>query len=255
MRILSIVMSILLFVGCENKENKAKQPDKNNVLNVAISSDYPPFIYGEDGKLEGIEVELINIIANKLGKTVHFHNIDFQGIIKTVQKKQVDCGIAAIGKTEERSKDIDFTVPYHRSMTVVVTSIASGVNQIEDLSGKTIGFETGTTYEKYFEDNAEKVFNGVNKLQRTKFSDLHEAMSTGKCQAILTGYSEGYEMQNSNPDLKIIPIPETVISLSIVVPKGDGLLNQINNILEEMLKNGEIIKLETEYFKKVIADD
>lgn len=255
MKILGIMLMLLMFAGCENKDSKAKQTDKESILNVAISSDYPPFIYGTDGKLEGFEIELINTIAKKLGKTVHFHNIDFHGIIKTVAKKQVDCAIAAIGKTEERDKDVDFTTPYHRSMTVIVTPIGSGINTVEDLNGNAIGFETGTTYEKYFEDNSDKIFNGVNKLQRTKFCELLKALREDKCQAILTGYSEGYEMQSSDPDLKIIPIPDTVVTLSIVMPKGGDLLTQVNSILEEMLKNGEIIKLEAQYFKKVVAED
>lgn len=255
MKIFSIILSFLLLIGCENKDNKVKGSDSEKTINVAVSSDYPPFVYGESGKLVGFEVELINAIAMKLQKVVKLHDIDFHGIIKAVAKKQVDCAIAAIGKTEERNKEVDFTMPYHRSMTVIVTSIGSGINSIKDLIGKSIGFETGTTYEKYFEDNAEKLFNGVNKLQRFKFSDLLEAMRQGKCQAILTGYSEGYELQNSNPDLKIIPIPETAISLAIALPKGSDLLQPINNVLEDMIKNGEIVKLEAQYFKKIVAED
>ncbi|MCX7343420.1 MAG: transporter substrate-binding domain-containing protein [Proteobacteria bacterium] len=255
MRILNLLMIALMFVGCEKKDNKAPETNSDNVLNIAVSSDYPPFIYNENGKLGGFEVELINAIAKKLGKTVHFHDVDFKDIIKTVVKKQVDFAIAAIGKTEDRAKEVDFSMPYHRSMSVIVTSIASTVNKVEDLNGKTLGFETGTTYEKYFGDKKDSEFNGVNKLERHKFADLVKAMDEGKCHAILTGYSEAYEMQNSNPDLKVIPINETIMTFSIAVPKGAPLLKQINEMLDAMIKNGEIAKLEKQYFKKVVEED
>ncbi len=255
MKILNLLLSILVFAGCEKKDDfKADDIKPANVLNIAISSDYPPFIYNENGKLVGFEVELINVIAKKLGKTIHFHDVDFQDIISTVAKKQVDFAIAAIGHTKEREKEVDFTVPYHRSMSVIVTSIASTISKIENLSGKTLGFEKGTTYEKYFTDNKNKEFKNVKQLQRNKFAELFTAMHEGKCQAILTGYSEGHEIQDSNPDLKIIPIEDTVITFAIAVPKGSALLNQINEIVQEMIKNGEITKLENQYFKKIVAE-
>lgn len=255
MRILNLLMIVLMFVGCEKKDNNAPKNDSDNVLNIAVSSDYPPFVYNESGKLAGFEVELINAIAKKLGKTVNFHDVDFKDIIKTVAKKQADFAIAAIGKTEDRAKEVDFTMPYHRSMSVIVTSIALSINRIEDLNGKILGFESATTYEKYFDSKKDNEFNGVNKLERNKFSDLVKAMQEGKCHAILTGYSEAYEMQNSNPDLKIIPINETIMTFSIAVPKGSPLIKQINEILDDMVKNGEIAKLEKQYFRKIVEED
>jgi polar amino acid transport system substrate-binding protein len=80
MRYLNILLSFLFFVGCE------KSPEKNtdSILNFAVSSDYPPYIYSEHGKLAGFEIEIINTIAGSLKKTVHFHDISFEGILRTL---------------------------------------------------------------------------------------------------------------------------------------------------------------------------
>jgi ABC-type amino acid transport substrate-binding protein len=254
MKLLSFALSFLLLMGCEKKDTKTTEANPDNVLNIAVSSDYPPFIYNQNGKLAGFEVELINAIAKKLGKSVQFHDLAFQDIITIVAKKKVDCAIAAIGQTKERAKEVDFTTPYHRSMSVIVVSFVSAINSLADLKGKTLGVETGTTYEKYFHEKKKIQFKGVNQLSRNKFADLFDAMHEGKCQAILTGYSEGYEIQSINPDLKIIPIDDTVMTFSIALPKGSPLLKQINEILLEMVQNGEITKLEKQYFKKIVAE-
>ena len=246
MRYLSILLSFLFFVGCE------KSPEKNtdSILNFAVSSDYPPYIYSEHGKLAGFEIEIINTIAGSLKKTVHFHDISFEGILRTVKQKQVDGAIAAIGKTPEREKDVDFTIPYHRSMTVVVVPFATSIRNLDDISNKTVGVESGTTYVNDLKTH----FKDVKLLMRSKFSELLDALHEGKCQAIVTGYSEAYELQSINPDLKIIPIEETVITFSIALPKGSSLLEPINEKIRDMIKNGDIHKLEAQFFKKIIKE-
>ena len=220
------------------------------ILNFAVSSDYPPYIYSEHGKLAGFEIEIINAIAERLKKTVHFHDISFEGILRTVEQKQVDGAIAAIGKTPEREKDVDFTIPYHRSMTVVVVPFATSIRNLNDISNKTVGVESGTTYVNDLKTH----FKDVRILMRSKFSELLDALHEGKCQAIVTGYSEAYELQSINPDLKIIPIEETVITFSIALPKGSSLLEPINEKIRDMIKNGDIHKLESQFFKKMIKE-
>jgi len=200
--------------------------------------------------LAGFEIEIINTIAGSLKKTVHFHDISFEEILRTVKQKQVDGAIAAIGKTPEREKDVDFTIPYHRSMTVVVVPFATSIRNLDDISNKTVGVESGTTYVNDLKTH----FKDVKLLMRSKFSELLDALHEGKCQAIVTGYSEAYELQSINPDLKIIPIEETVITFSIALPKGSSLLEPINEKIRDMIKNGDIHKLEAQFFKKIIKE-
>lgn len=249
---LSFCLSFLLLVGCE--KNTSKLPKKlDDVLHVAVSSDYPPFVYDQAGKLVGFEVELIQAVAVKLGKTVQFHDVDFQNILDVVAKKQVDCAVASIAQTPERAKKVAFTLPYHRSMSVIVVPYAAAVNTISDLKGKTLGIESGTTYQQYFNAKKRSLLKGIKQINRNKFMDLFEAMRDGKCQAILTGYSEGYAIQDINPDLKIIPIEDTITTFAIALPKNSPLLEKINTILQEMARNGDTSKLEQQYFKKIVT--
>lgn len=249
MQYLGILLSFLLFISCEKASEKNGE-NKNNVLNIAVSSDYPPYIYNKDAKLAGFEIEIINAIAQKLNKTIHFHDIAFEGILRTVAQKQVDGAIATIAKTPEREAEVDFTAPYHRSMTVIVVPFATSINKTEDLSGKVVGVEAGTIYE----NDLKNKFKDIKLIKRTKFSELIDALREDKCEAIVTGYSEAYELQNINPNLKIIPIEGTEITFCIALPKGSPLLIPINEKLQEMIRNGDIHTLETQFFKKVIKE-
>lgn len=250
MQYLGIILSFLLFIGCEKSSDKHPDNKNDSVLNIAVSSDYPPYIYSKDGKLGGFEIEIINAVAKNLNKTIYFHDIAFEGILKTVASKQIDGAIATIAKTSAREAEVDFTIPYHRSMTVVIVPFATSINSPEDLSGKIVGVETGTTYES----DLKSQFKDVQLLTRTKFSELSDALLENKCQAIVTGYSEAYELQNINPNLKIIPIEGTEIMFSIALPKGSPLLIPINEKLQEMIRNGDMSTLETQFFKKVVKE-
>jgi len=250
MKFFGILLSFLLFSACEKASDTKQNNTDDSTLNIAVSSDYPPYIYNKNGKLEGFEIEIINAVAKKLNKKIHFHDIAFEGILKTVEQKQVDGAIAAIGKNLVREKYADFTIPYHRSMTVVVVPFATSIKNLEDLSGKIVGIEAGTTYEHDIKNN----FKDTQVITRTKFSELLAALLEGKCHAIATGVSEAYELQNNNPNLKIMPIEGTITDFSIALQKGSPLLSTINEILEEMIKNGDLYTLEKQFFKKVVKE-
>ncbi len=246
-----VLLSFLLFIGCEKKSSEKDISEKEKkILNIAVSSDYPPYIYTKDAKLAGFEIEIINSVAHSMRKTIHFHDIAFEGMIQTVAKGQVDGAISSIARTPAREKEVDFSVPYHRSMTVVVVPFATSIRSIDDLGDKVVGVETGTTYE----NDIKKKFKDIKLLKKTKFSELLDALHEGKCHAIVTGYSEAYELQNINPNLKILPIEGTVITFSIALPKGSALLGPINDKLQSMIQNGDIHRLETQFFKKVIKE-
>jgi ABC-type amino acid transport substrate-binding protein len=246
-----ILLSFLLFTGCEKKSSEKDISEKEKkILNIAVSSDYPPYIYTKDAKLAGFEIEIINAVAQSLKKTISFHDIAFEGIIPTVAKGQVDGAISSIARTPEREKEVDFSIPYHRSMTVVIVPFATSIRSVDDLDDKVVGVEKGTTYE----NDIKKKFKDVKLLARAKFHELLDALQEGKCQAIVTGYSEAYELQNINPNLKILPIEGTTITFSIALPKGSAWLVPINDTLQAMIKNGDIRKLETQFFKKVIKE-
>ena len=250
MRFLAL-LSLLCLVGCDqSKTENADKKDSADNLRVAISSEYEPFAFIKDGKLTGFDVVFVNKIAERMAKKVRFHDIAFQDILKTVKAGKVDLAIAAISRHESREKDVDFSIPYHTSVTVLIVPLASSVSSMEDLKGKIIGVEKGTTYEEYLKER----HNNTEITSYEKFSDLVQSMRDGKCQAILTGYAEAYSLQNNSPDIKLIVIEGTQVQYCMAFPKGSPLCDVINQQIDAMIKSGELHDLEKQFFNQQVKE-
>lgn len=247
-----LVLCVLFLSACD-QQPKQSNPNPNTQLekiNVAISSEYEPFAFVKDNKLTGFDVLLINNLFKKIGTKVYLHDIAFQDIFKTLKAKKVDLAIAAISRNNVREKDVDFSVPYHRSVTVVVTKLGSEISNFEDLKGKIVGVEKGTTYEEYLKEN----HNTTEITSMEKFSDLLKALNDSKFEAIVTGYAEAYSIQANHPDIKIIPINGTEVQYCIAFPKGSPLVDVVNKQIETMVTNGELHSLEKQFFRHQIED-
>jgi glutamine transport system substrate-binding protein len=244
------LFSLIFLMGCEqNKtDNMSEKNSASDQISVAISSDYEPFAFIKDGNLTGFDVVFIDAIAKKFGKKPRFHDIAFQDILKTVKAAKVDLAIAAIARNNTREKDVDFSIPYHTSVTVLVVPLASSVSSMEDLKGKIIGVEKGTTYEEYLKEH----HNNTEITSLEKFSDLIQSMRDGKCGAILTGYAEAYSLQANMPDIKIIPIDGTAVQYCMAFPKGSALIKVVNEQIESMIANGDLHALEKQFFRNQI---
>lgn len=245
-----LLVLCLLFLSACDQQPKQSNPNNTQLekINVAISSEYEPFAFVKDDKLTGFDVLLINNIFANLGTKVHFHDIAFQDIFKTLKAKKVDLAIAAISRNNVREKDVDFSVPYHRSITVVVTKLGSEISHFDDLKGKIVGVEKGTTYEEYLKEN----HNKTEVTSMEKFSDLLQALNDSKVEAIVTGYAEAYSIQANHPDIKIIPINGTEVQYSIAFPKGSPLVDVVNKQIEAMVVSGDLHALEKQFFKHQI---
>lgn len=247
MRFLAL-LSLLCLCACDNSKVDNSVANNKNQISVAISSEYEPFAFVKDRELTGFDVVFINKIAEKLSKKVRFHDIAFQDILKTVNAEKVDLAIAAISRNEAREKDVDFSIPYHTSVTVLIVPLSSSVSRMEELNGKVIGVEKGTTYEEYLKER----HNNTEITSYEKFSDLVKSLRDGKCQAILTGYAEAYSLQSNAPDIKIIPIEGTQVQYCMAFPKGSPLLDVINQQIEEMIASGDLHNLENQFFNQQI---
>lgn len=255
MKLLTVLALLLFSTGCDQHQSShAQEKHVSDSLNVAICSDYQPFAYKQEKELTGFDVLLIKNIAQQMGKKIVFHNVNFQGVLDLVKNKQIDAGLSAISKTNARSKDMDFSNPYHRSVTVLVAPFASSIRKVEDLEGKVLGVEKGTTYEEYANSHLKKSREKLEIRALEKYSEIFELISNGKCDAILTGYSEASELQENMPDIKVIPIEGTEVEYCIALPKDSKLVGEINKHLDNMVTSGELRKLEEQFFKKVITE-
>ena len=150
--VLSLLVAVTAFVGC-GKGNSLEAVQKKGVLTVATSPDFPPFESLDGDQIVGIEVDIMEKVAETLGVEIEFEQMDFDSVLPGVQAGKFDVGMSGITVTAEREKNADFTDPYFMAAQAIVVMEDSDITCKADLEGKSVSVQTGTTAESYCMEN------------------------------------------------------------------------------------------------------
>lgn len=199
------------------------------------------------GKVVGFEVDLVNEVAKRLGKTVEFVNTPFNGLFPAVQSGRINMAISSITITEKRLESVTFAQPYYDSDQSLTATAKSGIKGLKDMGSKVVGVDTGSTGDMW----AEK-----NKAQY-KFSDIRrfEGLSPAMLD-LVAGRIDGYISDipallyyvKDKPELKVVERIPTGEKYSIMFNKGDKLATQVNDVITTLKKEGYIAKLHETWF-------
>ena len=233
-----IVMTAALFSGCSSKSNE---------LVMATNAEFPPYEFKDGDKIVGIDVEIAQAIAKNMGRTLKIEDIAFDSIIPEVQSGKADMGVAGMTITEDRLKSIDFSDTYiTASQVIIVRKDNADIKTPDDLAGKNVGVQLGTTGDIYAEDIKDV------KLERyNKGFEAVQALQQGKIDAVIIDDQPAAIFAKQNDDITVIGTPFTLEDYAIAVKKGNTeLLKQINDAIKELKESGELQKI----FDKYISD-
>ena len=203
---------------------------KSDILRVGLSPDFPPFAFKVDNKLEGSDIQMIVSIAQKIGKKIEFHEMDFNALIPSLLSGKIDVAISGISNTKERSEKVLFSKPYFIEKNCLLYNTKfRKFNTVHDIKENRVAATLGTTQqtviEKYFPNC--KFYN--NNFQ------IIEEIKIGRIDAWVVGETQCLEFVSKYPFLKFFMLPEsynTESSFSIAMRKEDTqLANEINNAL------------------------
>ena len=124
--VLMVATGMIAFASCAKEEN---------VLVMATNAAFPPYEYVEGGEFVGIDVEIANAIANKLGMKLEIKDVDFGAIIGGVQSGKFDMGMAGMTVTDERLESVNFSTSYATGIQVVIVAEGSSITSLDDLVG------------------------------------------------------------------------------------------------------------------------
>lgn len=224
--------------------------DSSDELRAGSTGQSYPNSYQEGGKLIGFDVEVIEALAEKLGRTVKWTNADFAGLMGQLEARKLDTVANNVAVTEERSAQYDFTDPYAYMGAVVATlGSNSELNSLEDIAGHTIAGVLGSNNTTHLETWAKE--NGVEVEIRT-----YETRD-GAMQDLLAGRVDGYvqssgvflaEMKKSGADLKFVGDAIAWESVAFPFEKGSELVAQVNEQLAALAEDGTLTKLSEKYY-------
>ncbi len=208
----------------------------DNTLRVGTEPAFPPFESTESGEIVGFDIDLLNAIGEKAGKTIEFESLPFDGLIPALQGGSIDAAVSGMTITEERAKTVDFSDPYFDAgLAIAVRDSTTNIQSLDDLEGKKIAVQIGTT--------GAATAEGVPNTEVSTFDSAPLALqelANGNVDAVVNDAAvTDYAIQSGNiPGISIVGQVLTDESYGIALPKGSENLEAINTALAELKADG-----------------
>ena len=230
-------------LGSAHAQSALEGIQKSKLIKIAIPTDFPPYGFvGIDLKPQGLDIDMANYIAAKMGVGIELLPVSSPNRIAYLQTKKADLVISTLGKNAEREKVIDFTAAYSPYFQALFASKTLAVKSMNDLAGKSIAVTRGALEDQ----ELTKVAPASADIKR--FEDNNATVSafvSGQTQLLATGASVAGNMMQRNPQLGA----EYKLLLKdspnfIGVAKGeDALRLKVNAIIADAKKSGDIEKM------------
>lgn len=221
-------------------------------LTVCSDIPYPPFEFEDADSpsgYSGFDIDLLTAIAEELGLDVAVQAVGFDGLQSgtTLAAGQCDIAASAMTITEERQANIDFSDPYYDSLQSLLVPADSGIASIDDLGGKTVGVQQGTTGEAYTEENAPE---DAEIVAFPSDGELWPALQAGNIDAILQDLPVNLEHERADSAYTIVEEYETDEQYGFAFAKGEktALLEAVNEALAQLREDGTYQEIYDEYF-------
>ena len=214
-------------------------------LTMATNAAFPPYEMTTDaGAFEGIDIETAQAIADKLGLELQIDDMDFDAALLSVQQGKADIVMAGVTVTDERKNVMDFSDSYATGIQSIIVPEGSDIASPDDLAGKKIGTQRGTTGYIYcsddFGDDAVVAYdNGLTAVQ---------ALNNGQVDAVVIDNAPAKEFVAANPGLVILETSYAEEDYAIGMAKGNTALEDaVNAALEELKADGTLQSIVDKY--------
>ena len=213
-----------------------------STLKMITEASFPPYEFLRGQEIVGIDVEICRAVAEKLGKGFQCETVDFDSVIPAVISGKADLAAAGITVTEDRKKNVDFSIPYVKTGIVVISSKSNPFTDVEQLKGRKIGVQSGTTSENY-------VVNDL-KQEPERLRSPAEAVAglkAGRCDFVIADIDPAKNCVKGEADLQLSDFI-TSEEYAIAIRKGrPELLAAINATIAELKANGKLAKWVEQY--------
>ena len=213
-------------------------------LTMATNAAFPPYEMTTDaGEFEGIDIETAQAIADKLGLELQIDDMDFDAALLSVQQGKADIVMAGVTVTDERKAVMDFSDSYATGIQSIIVPEGSDIASPDDLAGKKIGTQRGTTGYIYCSDD----FGDENVVAYDDGLTAVQALNNGQVDAVVIDNAPAKEFVAANPGLVILDTSYAEEDYAIGMAKGSSLEDAVNAVLEELKADGTLQSIVDKY--------
>ena len=228
-KLLMVASMAAVLAGCGAKDN--------DTLKMITEATFPPYEFLRGQEIVGIDVEICRAVAEKLGRKFQAETVDFDSVIPAVISGKADLAAAGITITEDRKKNVDFSIPYVKTGIVVIYKKSNPFTGVEQLKGKRIGVQAGTTSETFTVEELKQ------EPERTRSpAEAVAGLKAGRCDFVIADIDPAKNCVKGEADLALSDFI-TSEEYAVAIRKGQPeLLAAINATITELKANGKLAK-------------
>ena len=259
-------MAVMSLAGCTQLasnptvDNWDKYQQQKSIT-VGFDNTFVPMGFEEkNGNYAGFDIELAKYVSKKLGITVHFQPIDWDMKETELQNGTIDAIWNGYSATDERREKVAFTIPYMQNTQILVVKKTSGIHSVEDMTGKVLGAQNGSSGMLDFEEHPEVLKNRVKGGDSDQYQSVNEAiidLKNDRIDALLIDrvYADYYLTTEGIAD-EYDTIPSGFESESFAVgvrPADKKLLEALNQAFKELYQEGVFQQISQKWFGEDVA--
>jgi len=251
----SILAAAAALLGAAILLSGCGKADDSSTLIVATEATFPPYEFRDKGEIVGFDIDIVRLVAEKLGRKMKVEDTKFDSIIAHVVTGKAHVGASGITVTEERAKKVLFTIPYETAAQRIIVPKGSKIVGKEDLKNNVrIGCQAGTTAYDYIRQNIIPDKNSPLIQQYDNGCLAVEALKAGKLDAVVLDEGPAATLVSQNMDsLILLDVPLTKEEYAFALNRKDlELCKAFNEVILELRKTGKLRELKDKNQK--IAD-
>ena len=223
------LFSFIFITGCNSKDGD---------FVIATEAGFAPYEYYEGGEIVGVDIDIAREIAKSLNKNLVIKDVAFDSIINEVKSSKSDLGAAGISYTQERAKEVDFTVDYMEAKQVLIVKKGSYITSPSNLKTEKIATQLGSVGDSYLTEN----YPSVNVIREKKFLAAIQDLKDNKVDGVVMDEIPAQKLITD--EMVILDEPLVVDHYGMIVKKGNTeLLNEANKVIAKMKKDGTIDRI------------
>lgn len=223
---------------------------ENNKLIMATNAYFRPYEYYEGDKIVGIDAEIAEAIAEKLGMELVIEDMEFNSIITSVQTGAADMGVAGMTVTEERLESVNFSSSYANGVQSIIVTEGSSITTVDDLYAEgaayKVGVQLATTGDTYSTDD----FGEENVVRYSNGNEAVLGLLGGDVDCVIIDNEPAKALVAENEGLNILDTAYADEDYAICVAKENTeLLEKINAAIDDLTVDGTIDAIIAKYIK------
>ena len=251
--ILVLLAAVLVASGCGDDDSGSPSSGdlgliQEGELRVGSDIPYAPFEFGRDPDYQGFDVDIVNEIAKRLDVEAQFVKTPFDPIFRNLAQGRFDLVASAATITPERQKTVNFSVPYFPADQSLMIKRGSDIKTVDDLAGKRIGVQLGTTGADYAKD---EVKDADTVRSYDLIDDAFNALQSGQVDAVINDFPVSKYAERSKKDLQVIQRIPTGETYGLGINKDDTKLKEeVDKALNEMKEDGTYTRIYKKWFEE-----